>query len=714
MNKLFTLRTLCLFALSLWAAPHVHAQNLTVSPTSVWIGGTVQATLKAIAWTDWLTGQTVSPDNVPPATSGYYTFPGFSAGGLTCTTNLYWPVPSEIQMTLYTSESGEYHVVSGSEDITVTVVDLADMQKDVSDPIKIGTTVTFTLATLPAGTPEPSSLLWYGDATGSGLTGTSTWTNGGNKTVFAMSDCPSELGFVYKQMSVDVFELIGLTVDNEYPDVGEAATWTATLIPYDRGDVVDWSTNGIPTGGNGLTYARSFSKEEYGATFTAKATCGSSTFDKIIWLERVEIVFTNATTAQFVGGPVWDLSLTNSSTEVTWQIFKPSGVEYKSGTSITVEPGGDPSRITLLVYPDRIASRNDSKDLFAVRITVDQASLVDNGTFAKVQNDADETEYPEPYWTAAMPVNQPVSPVQYQRDTRIKVDAKFLVEPSDWSGNVKVKANGGYALEVQDFGAAAGELSAVGVQAEAGAKLPNKVDRQENFEEEWLCSVDEGTHYGNAKKSRHATYVTLKKPVAFQHTVVHLACKTTGATNEHEAIMNAWKSFEGASTKTWDGYEMSYWKYGDSGSFDYKQLVKTIDGKCQQWQGLLLATFAVNKAIGAEGTAIIPFQPDPVAAPIAPGTRPNAFLIEPTLRGQNNNTPSYFFNAHAIVMYTHAGVHYLMDPSYGKKLEGASRPALEIQWEDDSVWQYYWGPGLYAAGVAALDNKSQKGCIFDP
>lgn len=728
MNTLL-LRTLCLVGLTLWAAPQSHAQNLSVTPTSVWIGGNFQVTLKATSWTDWLTGQSVSPENAPPATSGYYTFPAFSSGGLACSTNLYWPIPGELRMTLYTSGSGEYHVTSGSEDITVTVVDLADMQKDLSDPIKIGTNVTFTVTTIPTGTAEPSSLLWYGDATGSGLTGNSSWTNGGSKVVFAMSDCPPDLGFVYKQMSVDVFELVGLTVDNEYPDVGEQATWTATLIPYDRADVVDWSTNGTPTGQDGLTFARSFPKEEYGAPFTAKAACGSSTFEKMIWLERVEIVFTNTTTAQFVGGPTWTLTLTNSSVDVTWVITGPFGATNITGPSATVDPGPEPGMITVVVYPDRVTSRTAVKDLWAVRLRVIEASLVSNGSFAPVLDD-NGNPYPRPLWTDLMDAADKVKPVQYKRDTGIKVNAEFNVEPGAWDGTVKVKALGDYPLEQQDFTAAGGEMAATDMQAEAGKELSNFVHWKPNFECPWKCSVDGGTHFGDAMKSRHAVYVTLDQPKAKRHTVVHLACKNAGAAGAVTALQKVWQSFDGpADTKTWDDNPMYYYQPGvtvtPGALADWEILVSSRNGDCDSWSKLMAECLDVHNLSGSSkrirpNASIVPSPSMVIATPI-PTTNvfgdpiPAGAYWEPrwlikincgTGAGQNVAVPAHEFFHHAITTVTVAGSEtYIYDPSYGKLYSGSSLEDSRKLWHSSAIWQVIWRVDLVnAAGTPITEG----------
>lgn len=697
------------------------AQNLSVSPTSIWVGGYCQVVLKAISWTDEFTGQTVSAGNAPHDVSGHYNYPGFNAGGMTCYTNLS-DVPGEMHMTLTSSAAGSYAITSDAETVTVTVVDLNDMQKDAADPIKIGTTVTFTLTTTPGGATAPSSLIWYGEVSGSGLSATSAWTHGGNKTVTASSDCGSELGWVGKTMSVDVFELVGISLDNEYPDVNEQVTWTASLIPYENGSVITWSTNGVDDG-TGMTYRKSFPKEAYGGSLTVKATCGSSNFDKKVWLERVEIVFTNSTTAQFVGGPSWHLSLTNSSSEVTWLISGPTGSETRTGTDIDLVPGTEPGQITVQVYPDRVPSRQATKELWAVRLTVSGASLIDNGGFAKVLTDNGDLVDPPYLWTQSTDTNTAIWPVQYQRNTLIKVKSAFAVEPSAWAGTVKVKAEGEYELEKKDFNASGGLLEADSVEAKAGSTLPNQVDWKSNFTLTWKCSVDGGNHFGDAQTSRQACYVTLNKPDDQRRTVVHLACKNTGATSDATAVDNVWASFAGpANCQSWDGNPLCYYQGGSvpqgGGSSPAPwQLVLGGNADCDSWADFLVQCLQVHKLSGSAKrlmpNAATIAKPDMIISiPIPTAyTNPSSgevfSLTAPTgaywkatqmieinclgAPGQNVSSPAHEFNYHAITTIDVAGYQSrIYDPSYGKMYNGSTLDDSRKMWENDALWQMIW------------------------
>lgn len=215
---------------------------------------------------------------------------------------------------------------------------------------------------------------------------------------------------------------------------------------------------------------------------------------------------------------------------MTWIIIGPYSSDIKSGTTIIVDPGDYPGKISISVYPTAVPSRIASQELWTVRLTVMEASLVSGGGgFAEVVDD-EQTKYPRPLWTRDMdpPFPAPakdVMPVQYRRNGTVAMDAKFRVEPYDWNGSVRVKTEGGFILEATDFSACSGDLTVFNMPSECFATLPNYVDWQKNKTCNWKCSVDGGTYFGDAQASRHAYYATLKQPVEYEHTVVHLACK---------------------------------------------------------------------------------------------------------------------------------------------------------------------------------------------
>ena len=751
MNKqLILIRTLCWLFLSSLTVLHSRAQCLTVSPASIWAGGAIHVIQKADHWIEQSTGTQYNAADALSGVSGTYTFPQFGEGGLTIIeTQFYY---SDEKKYYLTGPPGTYNITAGTETIRVHIVDINAIQTTPADPIKIGDLVNFSVTTNPAdldGDPRPSTLHWDGEVSEADLTATSTWTTGGYKAVSVRSDGTwsgaGSLGGVFQSTIVSVYELTGLTVDKEFPDADENVTWTATVEPnVYHPEVVEWTGGWITATTTGLTHSKSFPKTDFPGTKMVTATCGTSTRDNTIRLERVEIA-SIVHDAQFVDGPAWTLNLVNSSADVLWEITGPTTTPDQSGgSSFTLNPGANPGKYTVSVSidTDGVPPKTVSLDLTAVRLVVKEASLVSSGSgFAEVQDDSG-APYAPPFWTPAM--DPPTSataadvvPVQYQRGGLVAMDAKFTVEPSDWSGTVKVKSVGDFTLEQKDFIPGSGELVVAALKAESTSLLPNIVDWQKNKSCSWQCSVDGGTFFGDAKNSRHAYYTTLNGPDAERRTVVHLACKNTGAADEHMAIINAWTSFSGAGTVAWDGTEMTYW-----GPKQYQPdediLVSERDGSCGAWAPLLMRVFAVHKVSSSNPklTSVYPNDPSPRPLLALPFQAAYGFHIFQPYRGQNNPNPEWKFLNHQLVKYEHGtatfpggtSTVYLMDPSYGTLRTGTSGwsmtsppfglvdawPVVEKQWEDLSVENYAWDRWFWPGDLLEANDPNNVGVRFSP
>lgn len=702
---------------------HSRAQCLTVSPGSIWAGGTIHVIQKADGWTEQSTGLPYAAADAKSGVSGTYTFPQFGDGGLTIIETQYYY--SDEKIYYLTGPPGTYDITAGTETVRVHIVDINAIQTTPADPIKIGDPVNFSVTTNPSdldGDPLPSTVVWEGEVSGANLTASSTWTTGGHKAVAVHSDGIwsglGSLGGVYQSTIVTVYELTGLTVDKEFPDADEIVTWTATVMPdNNHPEVVAWTAGWITATTTGLTHTRSFLAGDFPGSEVVAATCGTSTLNNTIRLERVGIA-SIAQTAQFVGGPAWTLDLVNSSTDVLWQFSGPTATpEQENVASFSLNPGAEPGKFTVSVSVkiDGAPPKTVSVDLTAVRVTVKEASLVSSGSGFAVVLDDNGSPYSRPLWTPAMdPPNvtaaADVVPVQYQRNGRVAMDAKFTVEPSDWSGTVKVKAIGEFTLEQKDFPAAGGELVVAALNAESTALLPNIVDWQKNKSCSWQCSVDGGTHFGDAKNSRHAYYTTLNPPSLERRTVVHLACKKTGATDEHTAVMNAWDSFNGTGVLSWNDLQLKYWEGSDPTDNAYSLIVDR-DGRCGAWAKLLMKTFAVHGIAGTnpKRQTITPHDPRP--RPFLQPTPAYGFHIFSTIPGQNNASPHFAFVNHVVVKYTHDGTEYLMDPSYGRLRDDIISWLVELAWENDSIEWYVWS--LLGFDRTEANSPTDKGVRFD-
>ena len=321
-----------------------------------------------------------------------------------------------------------------------------------------------------------------------------------------------------------------------------------------------------------------------------------------------------------------------------------------------------------------------------------------------VCNDADGSPYPTAQWT---PVTN--YPVCYTRNTTMTVQPLFVVVPASFSGPVLVKGiSSGPKLPVKN--------TLPSPLMESTTKFAKKVDFLNPMTIDWQCSLDNGKHWHDIATSANKVYVTLNDPTCATlfHTVVHLACSKTGATDANAAVANTWSLFSTGSgpkdVQAWDGYKLTYYAEGipyyappdHSGpQITTAGLLNVGNGQCTAWQALLHDTFGANgiAATYIEAHASDPslwflvkdwtFYNDPlyasepefkwlfeigkntageesmVPAPVEAGKGPNDYgdlTSQTTLWGQNSRPPSEkFFHQHQILLFN--GIYY--DPSYG-------------------------------------------------
>lgn len=156
MNKLHLLRTLCWLLLASSTIHQSHAQFLTVSPGSIWAGGTIHVIQKADGWTEQSTGLPYAAADAKSGVSGTYTFPQFGDGGLTIIETQYYY--SDEKIYYLTGPPGTYDITAGTESVRVHIVDINAIQTTPADPIKIGDLVNFSVTTNLSdldGTPGP-------------------------------------------------------------------------------------------------------------------------------------------------------------------------------------------------------------------------------------------------------------------------------------------------------------------------------------------------------------------------------------------------------------------------------------------------------------------------------------------------------------------------------------------------------------------------------
>ena len=132
-------------------------------------------------------------------------------------------------------------------------------------------------------------------------------------------------------------------------------------------------------------------------------------------------------------------------------------------------------------------------------------------------------------------------------------------------------------------------------------------------------------------------YVTLNDPTppTLFHTVVHLACKNTGATDTNAAAANTWALFSGKNVMTWGGTNLVYYQAGIAWANNVttvEGLLLAKNGQCNSWRELLESAWLVNG---------IASQPATVSTVVNPGQQ--IFLVKNWVFGSPTltNDPPY-------------------------------------------------------------------------
>ena len=338
-------------------------------------------------------------------------------------------------------------------------------------------------------------------------------------------------------------------------------------------------------------------------------------------------------------------------------------------------------------------------------------------------------------------IQQPTYPILYESVRWTPPSAPPYGPPSSLSEPVymraspmfKVYSSGGSSMVVRgkasgtgspctfsaNIGGGGGDGYAT-VEATANSPLPAfKVDYFPNLTIEWkIYSPDMKVHV-DAGTTKSPVYVSLKPPItgSLYHTVVHLACNTTGADTEAKAVVDTWGQFSGLGVTTWDGQKMYYYNPDTTGGAPKEELSELLgpadftwitphNGTCIAWADLLIACLGVNgvdatdQIVRKNGKQFVVKNCDFI--PLANGKYaiPNLAILPPVgVPGQNtppNQSPGQkIFNFHKIVKlpasYALNGSAIYLDPSYGLIAIDAldyTRKAV-AGWEDSNNASYW-------------------------
>lgn len=318
------------------------------------------------------------------------------------------------------------------------------------------------------------------------------------------------------------------------------------------------------------------------------------------------------------------------------------------------------------------------------------------------------------------------SPICYVKKSRIKASIKLTYKDPLDKEKVFLKASTNYNLAIPATKATVNETTKEISFSEVSfdADLPDKVDYLEKFEVTWQISVDGGTTWEEATKTKNTLYVVMTtplKPTTLYETLLFIGCKyAKDKNNEPEVFEGIWQHFMGRNVKDKRGKEMSYYGVVSTQVTETKDLLNKKTGQCSSFAHLFLDVLyaqGIDSKVGAgEGNYVVfctkdkmplddkfgffvknwsfgttkssgdtdyPYKNVPQAgkdsrggiSPTLPDNAGNYIWVETPevtelqgVAGQNNPNPVCIFGNHQIVHYK--GKFY--DPSYGIMYENAT------------------------------------------
>lgn len=351
-------------------------------------------------------------------------------------------------------------------------------------------------------------------------------------------------------------------------------------------------------------------------------------------------------------------------------------------------------------------------------IKVDLKEVSFSGTkYHIVKKDDGTQDYPAPHWQDnSSPLDGDADdagdkkyPVCFTRNTKMKVTAKWRIEPANPGVSIKVKGDGSGNLDFPETTAAVSGNDLTITDVECSNPFVNEVDFFDPMSITWSFSMDGGSTWYNAGTSVNQTYVTLGDPQAtIYHTVVHIGCKNAEGENDPgQTITKAWGEFTSLVVKrASDGHTLIYYKtpYDPACPFDVAGLLSGGDGRCGAWARLFRDVIKAQGIAGAEWKQIV-ITPQSGLTPHAlwvknqdltplSATPPSPPVPLPGVNGQGTADPSAsVFVDHAVVTYGTT----IYDSSYGTCFTGLG------DWQKASLdaISYYNGGAVFTVNSGA-------------
>ena len=310
-------------------------------------------------------------------------------------------------------------------------------------------------------------------------------------------------------------------------------------------------------------------------------------------------------------------------------------------------------------------------------------------------------------------------PICYTRNTALRIEAEFVIDPVPSGLVYTVKGDGPGVLDIPATVATLAGDTITMAPTDTTNALANEIDLMDPLTIDWSISYDNGSNWNNAGISSNMLYVTWADPVQTNpiQTFLHVGCESSDGengsvgTNDDAVLSNVWAKLQTKDiSRASDGFPLSYYGFYDvnsNGVWDEgtdidmnhtsnctpttaEELITNANGQCHSWvtfinevmkaQGLASVNGATNKRIslvmkgGEPGFAvksweklgtngaywIIDFDAGIDGSdPTEPGTNQTADAAGVSAQGNSPNPPSSFQN-HWIVKMN--GKYY--DPSY--------------------------------------------------
>lgn len=215
-------------------------------------------------------------------------------------------------------------------------------------------------------------------------------------------------------------------------------------------------------------------------------------------------------------------------------------------------------------------------------------------------------------------------PICYTRNTALRIEAEFVIDPVPSGLVYTVKGDGPGVLDIPATVATLAGDTITMAPTDTTNALANEIDLMDPLTIDWSISYDNGSNWNNAGISSNMLYVTWADPVQTNpiQTFLHVGCESSDGengsvgTNDDAVLSNVWAKLQTKDiSRASDGFPLSYYGFYDVNSNGVwnegvdidknssssctvttaESLVKYANGQCHSW-----ITF-MNEVMKAQG-----------------------------------------------------------------------------------------------------------------